>query len=286
MVDWRLQKARPPEVQSLFELGTHLEALAKQRLRDIGYEVFDHGDTLDEHGIRGKMDCFISGTAKRLGSPKGEPLKKVPVEIKFLSSYGEKYETIWDLLNSDKRWIRRYPGQLLFYMYARSSELGLFLSFNKLNAWPHHIWVDFYEPGLLEIMEGLIQKAGRIHKAVEGKTPPPWIDPKESSWCFDCDYINVCNPPMFFGEGATVFQDSVLVTLLDRYYELQPGSGEFEKVKKELKKRLDGVESAVCGPYIISGKKVEKKGFTVEPGSYWLWKAKKLDGLNLNEEDF
>jgi len=286
MVDWRLQKPRAPEIQSLFELGTHLEILAKQRLREIGYEVFDHGDTLDAHGIRGKMDCFISGSAKRLNAPKGEPLKNVPVEIKWLASYGNKFETIWDLLNSDKRWVRRYPGQLLFYMYARNSEIGLFLSFNKPTGWPTHIWVDLYEPGLLEIMEGLIQKAERIHAAVRMKVPPPHIDSREG-WCFDCDYIHVCNPPAYFGEEAKIFEDSVVVGLLDLYFELQPKSSEFKKVGDELKKRLNGIPSGVCGPYIISGKNIEKKGFEVKESSYWSWKAKKIEGLAENvEKDF
>jgi hypothetical protein len=285
MVDWRLQKPRPPEVQSLFELGTHLEALAKQRLRDVGYEVFDHGDTLDEHGIRGKMDCFISGTAKRLGSPRGEPLKKVPTEIKFLGGYADKFETIWDLLNSDKRWVRRYPGQLLFYMYARNSELGLFLSFNKMNAWPQHIWVDFNEPGLLEIMEGLIQKAGRIHEAVKTKSPPPWIDSREG-WCFDCDFLDICKPDIYFGPGAQTFTDERIVTFLDRYFELLPFTAEFEKIKKDLKNILNGVENGVAGPYLLTGKRVEVGPKSASDGySFWKWQAKKVNFDSLNSEE-
>ena len=275
MVDWRLAKPKTPEMQSLLDLGRHLEDLAKQRLRDLGYEVFDHGDTLDEHGIRGRMDCFISGEAKRLPGPKGQPLKNVPVEIKFLSAYADKYETIWDLLNSDKRWIRRYPGQLLFYMYARNSQLGLFLFFNKMNAWPQHIWVDFYQPGLLEIMEGLIQKADRVHAAVKAGTPPPWIDSKEG-WCFDCEFVHICNPPMFFGEGAKFMDDPKIVQLLDRREEIAPYNTEYLKINEELKKIFYGVESAVCGPWIIEGKSVEKKGYEVRATTYWSWKARKI----------
>jgi len=77
------------------------------------------------------------------------------------------------------------------------------------------------------------------------------------------------------------------VGLLDLYFELQPKSSEFKKVGDELKKRLNGIPSGVCGPYIISGKNIEKKGFEVKESSYWSWKAKKIEGLAENvEKDF
>lgn len=276
IVDWKLGKTVDVHLQGIFELGTHLEKKAKEYLRELGYTVQEQLDTFDEHNIRGIADCFISGSATLLQKPEVEPiiLKKVPVEIKWLMSVKEGLE-IWDLLNSDKRWERRYPAQLLCYMFFRASEVGLFLAFEKASSWPHHIWVNFSDPGMIEYTEGLLKKADRVMEAVRTETPPERIHPSQG-FCFDCDFLQVCQPPLWFGDGANELNDPKIATLLERDAELAPMDSERRRIQEELKTLLNKVEIAVCGPWIITGKEVTRQGYEVQGFTYWKWKAKRV----------
>lgn len=283
IADWRLGKTTDIRLQGIFELGKHLEEKAKDYLRELGYTVQEQLDKFDEHNIVGWGDCFISGYAKKLQEEENPMiLNKAPVEIKWLMNVKEDMG-IWDLLNSDKRWERRYPAQLLCYMYFKASEVGLFLAFEKASSWPHHVWVNFNDPGMLEYMEGLLKKAERVMEAVKTETPPERIHPAQG-FCFDCDYIQVCQPPLWFGDAALILNNPRVAELLERNEALAQYTSEREKIKKELKKLLKGVESAVCGDWLISGQEVRRQGFEVAPFSFWDWKAKKITFDQVKDE--
>lgn len=145
---------------------------------------------------------------------------------------------------------------------------------------PHHIWFDFDEPGIIEYGEELLQKAERVWKCIEEKTPAERVNPKEGL-CFDCDFLTICEPDMYFGKEAVMMEDERLVRLLDRMNEIAPLSTEHERIRRDLKKVFDGVESAVVGPYIISGKLIEIGPKKAQEGSsYWKWQAKKIQPLS------
>lgn len=275
IADWRLGKTVDVRLQGIFELGKHLEEKAKEYLRELGYQVQEQLDKFDEHNIVGWGDCFISGYAKKLQEENPMILKKVPVEIKWLMNVKEGMG-IWDLLNSDKRWERRYPAQLLCYMFFKASEFGLFLAFEKASSWPHHVWVNFNDPGMMEYMEGLLKKADRVMEAVRTETPPERLHPAQG-FCFDCDFLQVCQPPLWFGDGANELNNPRIKELLDRDAELAEPESERRKIRKELKSLLDKVDAAVCGNWIITGKQAHREGYSVEPFDFWDWKAKRVD---------
>jgi hypothetical protein len=285
-VDWEQAKPITVETQGMFDLGRHLEELGKDYLRRIGYRVKEQKDYFHwkEKHISGVADCWISNEEK-MRKPEELIVKDAPVEIKFLAEYGTKIETVWDMINSERRWITRYPAQLITYMLLKGNGVGLFLIYSKANTMPHHIWFDFDQAGLIEYGEELLQKAERIWSCIEAKIPADRVDPGKGL-CFDCDFLHLCKPDMYFGPGAQTFEDERMVTLLDRYYELAPFTAEFEKVKKDLKNILNGVENGVAGPYIISGKRIEVGPKSASDGySFWKWKAKKVnfDSVDLEE---
>ena len=275
IVDWKLKKATETRLQAIFELGKHLEKMAKDYLRELGYEVLEQLDTFDEHNIRGKGDCFISGFAKRLQPENPVILKKVPVEIKWLMNVKEGLG-IWDLLHSEKRWERRYPAQLLCYMFFRKSETGLFLAFEKGDSWPHHLWIRITDPGMSEYTQGLLDKADRVMEAIRTETPPERLHPAQG-FCFDCDFLQVCLPPLWFGDGANELSNPKIKELLDRDAELVVYESERRRIRKELKDLLNKVDAAVCGNWIITGREVTRQGYEVQQVTYWDWKAKRVD---------
>ncbi len=275
IVDWQLSKEITVQIQGLFELGKFLEHKAKDYLRELGYQVIEQLDYFEENGIRGLADCFISGYAKRLSPNNPFFLKKVPVEIKWLSGSGKK-ESVWDLLRSEHRWERRYPAQILLYMLFRNSEIGLFLWFEKLTSMPHHFWISFNDEGILEYTEELLKKAERIKVAVEQQIPPERISPSEG-WCLDCDFAHVCHPPIWFDKDAKFLNDPKIVELLERREELSVANAEYQKVSKMLNEIFNGIDYAVVGNWIIQGKAVERKGYEVKATTYWSWKAKRIE---------
>jgi hypothetical protein len=267
VVDWEQAKPIEPRVQGLFMLGSHLEALAAKFLEKTGWKVVPQLDTYvwKEKHISGAADRFIS---------RGE-IQKIPVEIKFLMNLD--VSTWQEMIDADQRWVRRYPAQLLTYMLLRGTMLGLFLNCGKLDADPTHIWFDLEnDVDLLNYAESVLQKAERVWKAIEAKTPCPRIDPGEGI-CLRCDFFLPCSPPVYFGETANILDNSRLVKILDRMEEIREPNSEFERLAKEKKEVLEGISNAIAGPYIIEGKKVRRKGFTVEESTYWRHDIKKVD---------
>jgi hypothetical protein len=274
IVDWEKSKPIDAELQGIFELGRALEeSIGIPFLKNAGYQI-------RQPDTRWWKEKHISGRADVSVTRNDLPFKRIPTEMKFLGEYADKYQTWKDMRDSDRRWASRYPGQLLTYMLLHDAEIGLFLTFSKVTAitWgtPFHIWFNLTEDNeLLEYGESLLKKAERVWGDIEAKRPSPRVDPKKMI-CYDCDFLHVCLPPMYFGKEAKVIDNERLIWMLNRKVELEPYSGEYNKLKEELKKILNGIESAICGDWIISGKLAERNGMTVPPFTFWNWKARKV----------
>ena len=273
VVDWQATRPLENRVYGIFELGKHLERLGGKLLEEAGWIVQQSPDGYVEKHISGKIDYFIS---------RGE-LQKIPVEIKWLSNFDCSN---WvEMLSSKKRWIRRYPGQIIIYMFLRASRYGLFLAFNKLNAEPTHIWLDFEDSTVIQYCESLLKKAERVWTAIEKRIPPERISPQEGI-CLDCDFLTTCEPPIYFGEGIKNIEDKNIIQILNRMEMLHANHAEYEALSKERKAILEGIEDAVAGPYLIHGSIVKRKEFTVKASSYWKHKITKLNSLGQPEEIF
>ncbi len=272
VVDWDKRRMITPETQALFDLGSHLEELAIKLLKATGWKVEHQWEAFEwkdeKKHITGYADVFIT----REGLP-----PRIPCEIKFLMDYGDKFQTWEDMVRSDRRWVQRYPAQLLTYMLLKGSEIGLFLIMSKQSNQPNHIWFDFNDDNLLNYAESIIQKAERVWGAIQKKELPERIDPKQGL-CLDCDFVQHCQPPLWFGDEA-IQLDKRVEELLDRRADLQPFNSEFDKINKELKRLLEGVQNAVAGRWLIQGTLVERKGYVVENGTYWKHTFKKISEI-------
>lgn len=67
---------------------------------------------------------------------------------------------------------------------------------------------------------------------------------------------------------------SQLEMKLARYMELKALNTEFNKLKKELGELFQGEADIQIGAYHITGQSVSRKGYEVQPFTYWDWKAR------------
>jgi hypothetical protein len=161
-------------------------------------------------------------------------------------------------------------------MLLKGKEIGLLLIFGKSTADPCSIWFSFEDREMLDYAESLLQKAERVWRACEKREPPERVDPG-AGLCFDCDYLTVCAPPMVFGEPARMLDDRRIEALLEKREGLEEAKREYDEVHKELRKALQGVQTAVIGNWIVEGKEVKKASYVVPEGSYFTFKARRIE---------
>jgi hypothetical protein len=269
----------------IFGIGDALEPKAIEYLKKIGFK----GRQPDNRYWRDKR---ISGRLDLIAQRDDVGKDWFPVEIKWLGSYGDKYVTWKDMLNSDKRWSQRYPGQLVAYQLLYDAPVGLFIIFDKMTADPSHIWFELDEDvELLEYAESLLKKIEYVQVCLEKKTPAERIRP-EAGLCIDCEFLMVCMPPMWFGKEAVMLPEGKISKLLDEREQVQPNHSRYEAIDRELKKLLGDdnskagfLENAVAGDWIINSKMIQVKGEEKprEAHSYWRRSYKKI-GLSKEQK--
>ena len=217
---------------------------------------------------------------------------KVVVEIKALNPYAvEKLhdgDTVEEAFQDD-RFYCRYPAQGQFYMAALNEPRmawficprGDHLSFVELRQELNPMAVDL----ICEKSNEIDRLVRNIHARArenygdfdEKATPegerrvelaaaapaPDWIEQ-----CDGCDFARDC-----WGSKARPaveeIDDPELAADLDKMHELKPAHSEYDKIVRRIKRQVDGVTGTKCGRWLIMGKRVERKGYAVEAGSYW-----------------
>lgn len=67
--------------------------------------------------------------------------------------------------------------------------------------------------------------------------------------------------------------DDLLERKLSRYLELKEAAKEYEALKKELKAVFENEAFTQVGPYVITGKPVTRKAYSVPETTYWHWEV-------------
>jgi len=256
---WKDRKLPDLGLQFVFDGGQVTEAYAEQMLREAGYQVLEQQRAfqINEKGenITGHLDMKIGYNGKAF-----------PCEVKGLSGWTwSDINTIEDMFTHRYHYVRRYPAQLLIYMYGTNSEIGCFLLVSKQNWQPKVIWVKLSDH--LDYVESLLQKAVIINQHVKEDTLPDFTENQEL--CKHCDFEHICCPPYEY-EGKVVV-DAELEELLDRRATLLETKKEYDHLDKELKTFIKGKEMVV-GRWVITGKWVQKNVPAKEAyiQEYWL----------------
>jgi hypothetical protein len=118
---------------------------------------------------------------------------------------------------------------------------------------------------------------GRAELALDhleaGTLPDFYSDPEECQRCVM--FGGICNPPLTY-QPAQVLNDDELEADLERRQELLAGAREFEALDKAVRGRLRHVETGLIGSFLIRGKEVVRRGYTVSESNYWEVKITRL----------
>lgn len=261
---------RPPftaAIRERLDRGTKIEDLVIQELRDIGYTIrqdrmpFEIRDKQGRLLCRGKVDGFI-----QIGR------KDFPFEVKSLNP------NIFNRIDSQEDFdqyifFRKYPKQLLVYLYANNIEEGFFilddcLGHQKLIP----VKLDY------ERMEKILQQLESAVDHLAKKTLPDFH--KDPAVCLKCHFFKrICTPPFFTGEGLQMINDPELEAKLNRRAELDPAATEYDRLDKELKEVFKGRDGLIIGNWLVSGEEKTRnyKAQTARETKYWQTTFERVD---------
>ncbi len=267
ITNWQDRQPHDPGLQFVFEGGNHVEDMAIKDFEEAGFKVYrpepDKAIAESRPQITGHIDFRVDfGDGKVYTG-----------EIKGLNKYDfDSLNCLQDFYNSKKVWIRKYPAQLMTYMYIKGEDKGFFYLKSIPGFQPKLIWIDLD----YDYMESILQKTERVENHIKNKTLPEQID--DYSVCERCGFLTLCLPeikrtPMEF------IDDEEIEGKLKRWNELKPLSKEFEEIDKEIKKSFEGHDKLMIGDFLITGSLIERKAYIPKPvdaSSYWKYKIVKL----------
>jgi len=264
-----------------FEEGNIHESAIIRKLREIGYKVIaqesyvdipikdDSGKKLKS--IRGKIDGAIEIAHHQI----------VPVEIKAYSSH------LCRVLNTAEDFKTNKYGKYAFaqvqlYLYSKGFEVGLIVLKDKNSG-----DIKFIDIHLdYDYVDRLLNRAKRVYVAHFAEDEEKVYRHPEWEKCQSCPFLGVCDPQFNFEDEGIEFLigENEIDPLIDRKNELEaqikPLKAELKKVKKKIEGKGDepglltnyGKDEIATKKYIVKRKKVERKGYTVKPSSYFTWK--------------
>lgn len=268
---WQDKTPYEPELQFIFEGGNLVEDLAIKDFEEAGFKVYrpepDRGIAESRPAITGHIDFRVDfGDGKVYTG-----------EIKGLNKYDfDSLNCLQDFFDSKKVWIRKYPAQLMTYLYIKGEDRGFFYLKSIPGFQPKLIWVDLD----YEYMESILKKTERIEKHIADKTLPDHID--NYSICERCAFLHICLPDLK-RLALEMIDDDELEAKLKIWYELKEANREYTELDKDIKSYFKGHERLAIGDFLITGKLIEKKAYIPKPigaSSYWQYKINKLGSNN------
>ncbi len=271
---WKEKMPHNAVMQTIFDAGNEIEKYALRTLEDAGFEIFEQQRAFEwtEFELTGHLDCKIRHP---------ETNKAIPLEEKSMSQFvWDKINCVEDFLQSKRHYVRGYISQLALYMLSpgNESELGVFYLINKQTWQPKAIWMhqDY------TFAEEILKKLERVNRHVKENTVPEGI--KDNDTCQYCAFLHVCLPDMI-GTEIEIINEVEIEEAIKRSLELKPIVAEQKNLDKQWKDALKEKEKVMIGDYLITGKWIKKKSFTVPDSEYWQSKIiMKPDGTTKNVE--
>ncbi len=264
---WQDRTPHDPGLQFVFEGGNMIEDMAVKDLEEAGFKIYrpepDRAIAESRPRITGHIDIRIDfGDGKVYTG-----------EIKGLNKYDfDSLNCLQDFFNSKKVWIKKYPAQLMTYMFIKNEERGFFYLKSVPGFQPKIIWIDLD----LDYMESILQKTERIEKHVAEGTIPDGVD--DIDICQRCAFWHICLPELKATE-LELITDPELEDSLERWNVVKPFYKEYTLLDKEIKKKIAGKEKLMIGDFLIQGKIIERKATIrreMPASSFWKYKIVKV----------
>jgi hypothetical protein len=200
-------------------------------------ERFELKDRKGRVAIAGKVDARLR--VSREITP--------PIEVKAWSpTLVDRIETFDDLFENP--WTRSGGYQLLSYLFGANEPFG-FLLLDRSGI-PMLLPVEL--TAHLDRMEEFLSKAERVIDHVRAGTLPDFLD--DAVECKRCPfYGGHCNPPLS-AAVARVITDPAVEADLERWHALKDVGKEWSSLDYRLKQQFRGIESAIAGPFSITGR--------------------------------
>lgn len=260
----RWEEASPPSLplQYIFNEGNLHEGAVLRLLQDAGFTIIQQ--QRDYEWKEYKITAHLDGKLLLDDYNGGDIPRSVPLEVKSMSPFiWVKIHTTADLRDSHMPHLAKYIGQLQTYMLLSNSEEAVLLLKNKSTGQLKELWMELD----YEYAESLVQKAVRINGYVDRQEVPPPV-PWTESLCGRCPFNAICANEMTRQPLEIVFNED-LEALLKRREELKAAAREYKQVDDLVKAAVTGQEKMVIGGWLIRGKEVTRRGYTVKDTTYW-----------------
>ena len=173
--------------------------------------------------------------------------RAIPLEVKAWSpTLVDRIQRFEDLFENP--WTRGGAHQILSYLWGAGEPLG-FLLLDR-SGLPLALPVEL--EAHLDRMEDFLTRAELALDHVAAGTLPDYLV-GDAAECRRCPFFATpCNPPLVYGE-LQVLTDPELEALLEQREALKGPGQEYDRLDKQVKARLRGVEAAVAGHFTING---------------------------------
>lgn len=263
VTNWKDRPLHDSELQARFDAGNLWERELNAMLNNLGYNVSRQQMPVDIKArdgttiARGKIDGIITYHST-----------KIPYEIKTTHpNIYARIETYDDF--QKKPWLRKYTRQIQMYLYGNNCEEGLFIitdCLGHIKTIP--VYLDYGE------CELILKRLEAVHEHLKAGTLAPRIEYRDDV-CGKCPFAKTCLQDIMRTE-AEILTSDVLLGKLEQREKLKAAAKEYEELDGEVKKELQGIKKGVAGEFVIIGKEVNRKGYTVEDKAYWQVGIKKL----------
>lgn len=213
---------------------------AEPEFRVVGQQdQFKVRDRRGRQVISGKVDAFLEVPRSSF---------RAPLEAKaWHPNIVDRLETFADVFENP--WTRSGGYQLLSYLYGFGHPVG-FLLLDR-SGLPKLLPVVLEEH--LERMEEFLTRAERVvDYALAGKLPP--FLQGDAAECKRCPFYGTPCQPDLEAKDVRVLTDAELEQQLHRWHELKPLGREWLDLDKSIRAQLRGVQSAIAGPFVVTGK--------------------------------
>jgi hypothetical protein len=247
-IAWDKRKPHDVGLQFIFDRGIAAESVIDEELKLAGFRVVEAQRTYEDKGLqlRGKIDRKIELDGIR-----------IPLEYKTVSPREiDSIATLGDMIENKRVYIQQWPAQLLLYMLLSGSPDGVFYFKNSLTWYPKDIWVKLEDH--MDYVFDLMQKLNTVNEWV-AKNEAPDLWPENFATCDNCGFLLHCQPEVHFGKEAEIYDRPDIEALLEERENLKDYKERYENLDKEVKNHFRGVEKALCGRFLITGKEVVRE---------------------------
>jgi len=258
---WETKARHEPTLQSIFDEGRMHQPDIYARLEKMGFRIVRESDRPTQYKLKGGARISGRSDGRIIGFRDAKLDPQAILEAKSASPFTwERLRTAEDIRTDRDHWTRGYYGQGQVYALLENVPRVAFVLKNKLTGLLKVIMADLD----MAYAEGILKRVERLQPMVDQGVDPEPI-PYDRAICGGCGFLTQCYPPRSYGEGVELVEVSGLLDLLEERDKHAAGHAEYEAADRAVKAILkrEGIKFGLCGPFVIDGKVIAKKEYTV-----------------------